>query len=56
MLELTRGAPDVDLGLRVVERDLGGGVLGDEFGVARDVALGLLELRLGALEHVLAPA
>ena len=28
-----------------------GGVLGDQFGVALDVALGLLELRLGAGDH-----
>ena len=30
---------------------MGGGVLGDQIGVARDVALGLLELRLGAGDH-----
>ena len=44
-------ARDVDLGLRVVEGDDRGGVLGDQFGVARDVALRLLELRLGAGDH-----
>ena len=42
---------DVDLGLRVVEGDDRGGVLGDQFGVARDVARRLLELRLGAGDH-----
>ncbi len=41
-------ARHVDLGLRVVERDHGGRVLGDELGVALHVALGLLELRLRA--------
>ena len=56
LLEFGDRARHVDLGLGVVERDLGGGVLGDQFGVARDVALGLLELRLGAGDHRLAPA
>ena len=44
-------ARNVDLGLRVVERDDRGGVAGDEFGVARHVAQRLLELRLGAGNH-----
>ncbi len=42
---------DIDLGLRVVERDQRGGVAGHELGVARDVAQRLLELRLGAGDH-----
>ena len=45
------GARHVDLGLRVVERDERRGVLGDEFGVALHVALGLFELRLRAIDH-----
>ena len=44
-------ARHVDLGLRVVERDHGGGVLGDQLGVALHVALGLLQLRLRAGDH-----
>ena len=39
--------------LRIVERDLGRGVLGDEFGIARDIALRLLEIRLGSRRAVL---
>ena len=47
------GAPERHLGPRVVERDLGGGVLGDELGVAGNIAFGLLELRLRSLEQPL---
>jgi hypothetical protein len=48
-LESTEG----HLGPGVVEGDLGGGVLGDEFGVAGDIAFGLLELCLCSLQQPL---
>ena len=47
------GGEDVDLGLGVVERDHGGRVLGHQRFVALDVARGLLELRLRAVEDAL---
>ena len=50
---IDRGAPEGHLGPGVVEGDLGGGVLGDELGVAGDIAFGLLELSLRALEQPL---
>src|SRR5229473_4308540 len=48
-----RSAVDIDLRHRVVEGDLGSGALGVELGVARNVALGLLEVRLRTVEYSL---
>src|SRR5712691_10012231 len=48
-----RSAVDIDLRHRVVEDDLGSGALGVELGVARNVALGLLEVRLRTVEYSL---
>ena len=46
-----RGAPDIDLSARVLQRDQCGCVFGEKLGVARDVAFRLLEVRFGAGEQ-----
>ena len=53
LIGLDGGVQDIGLGLGVIDIDLRGGALGDEIGVAADVALRAFELRLVLGERAL---
>src|SRR5262249_5050860 len=50
-VRLNGGPPDIDLGSRVLKRDQSSGALADELGVARYIALSLLQVGLCARQE-----